>query len=203
MDGTATGTPRERRRVLWGCLLRSAASIVLITALYYLAPLDGEIVLRTLVSLVLGLGLFGWLVVRQVTAVARATFPRLRAMEALATAVPLFLVIFSVTYFLLAKEVPGTFSESLDRTDAMYFTVTVFATVGFGDIVPVTETGRVLTTLQMVADLVLVGVIAKALFGAVELGIRRRGAGPADPDDGPGGNGNGNSDSGDGRDDDA
>ncbi|MFJ3724389.1 potassium channel family protein [Streptomyces sp. NPDC090045] len=182
-DATATATPRERRRVLLGCVLRSAASIVLITALYYLAPLDGEIVLRTLVSLVLGLGLFGWLVVRQVTAVARAQFPRLRAMEALATAVPLFLVIFSVTYFLLAKEVPGTFTESLNRTDAMYFTVTVFATVGFGDITPVTETGRVLTTLQMVADLLLVGVIAKALFGAVEIGIRRRGAGPATADD--------------------
>ncbi|MFF3678387.1 potassium channel family protein [Streptomyces sp. NPDC002120] len=183
MDGTTTGTPRERRRVLWGCLLRSAASVVLITALYYLAPLDGEIVLRTLVSLVLGLGLFGWLVVRQVNAVARAPFPRLRAMEALATAVPLFLVIFSVTYFLVAKEVPGTFSESLNRTDSLYFTVTVFATVGFGDIVPVTETGRVLTTLQMVADLLLVGVIAKVLFGAVEIGIRRRWEGAAARDD--------------------
>ncbi|MEU9081582.1 ion channel [Streptomyces sp. NPDC048357] len=183
MDGTAAATSRERRRVLLGCLFRSTASVTLITALYYLAPLDGVFGVRTVVTLVLGLGLFGFLVVWQVAAVTHAQHPRLRALEVLATAVPLFLVLFSVTYFLLAEQNGASFSETLNRTDALYFTVTVFATVGFGDIAPVTQTARVLTTAQMLADLLLVGVIAKALFGAVKVGMRRRGAGSADPDD--------------------
>ncbi|MFD3328385.1 ion channel [Streptomyces sp. NPDC058701] len=33
-------------------------------------------------------------------------------------------------------------SASLNRDDAMYFTVTVFTTVGFGDNVPVSHTAR-------------------------------------------------------------
>lgn len=166
---------RRRSRLLAGCLLRSVASAALLTALYFAAPLDGGFGLATLALLVLGLALFGGLVAWQVAAIAHADHPRLRAIEALATAVPLFLVLFSATYFLLAKELPESFSEPLTRTDALYFTVTVFATVGFGDIAPATQAARALTTAQMAADLIVVGVIAKALFGAVRIGMRRRG----------------------------
>jgi len=45
--------------------------------------------------------------------------------------------------------------------------------VGFGDIVPATETARLLVTMQMLTDLVLGGFIAKVLVGAVR---RRRDA---------------------------
>lgn len=166
---------RRHRRVLAGYLLRSATSVIVLTALYYLAPLDRGITFLTLTLLLLGLALFGSLVVWQIAAISHAEHPRLRALEALATAVPLFLVLFSSSYFLLAEQVPQSFTETLNRTDALYFTVTVFATVGFGDIAPVTQTARVLTTSQMLADLIVVGVIAKALFGAVRIGMHRRG----------------------------
>ncbi|MFJ4775408.1 potassium channel family protein [Streptomyces sp. NPDC088762] len=165
---------RQGRRLLAGCVLRSTASVVLLTALFYLAPLDGGFVVLTVLTLGVGLLLFGLLVAWQVTAVARAPYPRLRAVEALATAVPLFLLLFSAAYFLLSQDAPESFSEPLSRTDAVYFAVTVFATVGFGDIAPTGQTGRVLTTVQMVCDLIVVGLIAKALFGAVRIGVRRR-----------------------------
>ncbi|MET9605146.1 potassium channel family protein [Streptomyces sp. NPDC006512] len=167
-------TARQLRRSLVGPLLRSAASVSLLTWLFYVAPLDRDTDLGALLLLIVGLSLFGALVVWQVFAITHARHPRLRAVEALSTAVPLFLLLFAVAYFLLARNEPGSFSEQLNRTDALYFTVTVFATVGFGDIVPVTQTGRVLTTVQMIADLIVVGLIAKALFGAVRIGMRRK-----------------------------
>ncbi|WP_412077451.1 potassium channel family protein [Streptomyces xanthophaeus] len=192
MDRTASerGDPsgpaaRLRGRALAACLLRSTASAVLLTALFYLAPLEGGFGVRTVVLLALGLVIFGAVVVLQATAITRAEYPRLRAVEALATAVPLFLVLFAATYFLLSTEVPQTFPEPLNRTDALYFTVTVFATVGFGDIAPLTETGRVLATVQMVADLIVLGVIAKVLVGAVRIGMRRRADPPPPQEDGP------------------
>ena len=43
----------------------------------------------------------------------------------------LFLIIFSAAYVLLSENQADSFSETLGRTDALYFTVTVFATVGF------------------------------------------------------------------------
>lgn len=56
----------------------------------------------------------------------------------------------------------------MTRVDALYFTVTVFATVGFGDLAAVAEPARVVVTVQMLADLVLIGVIVKVLAGAAQ-----------------------------------
>ncbi|MEV6955702.1 potassium channel family protein [Streptomyces sp. NPDC051183] len=173
----------ERYRVLAVHPFRSAASVALLIALHYLAPLERGLDVTAVTSLVLGLTGFGLLLTWHISAVSRAEHPLLRALEALATAVPLFLVVFSATYFLLAEEQAGSFSEPLSRVDAMYFTVAVFATVGFGDIVPTTGTGRALTTVQMIADLIVVGVVAKVLFGAVKVGLRRRDADADDPPD--------------------
>ncbi|MEU6309662.1 potassium channel family protein [Streptomyces sp. NPDC047014] len=164
-------------------MTRSLGSVGLLTAGYYLSPLDHGFGVKTLVTLVLGLIAFCLLAAWQASAITRSAYPRLRALEALCTAVPLFLVLFSATYYVLAANVPGSFNEPLDRTDAIYFTVTVFATVGFGDIAPVSETGRVLVTVQMIADLAVVGVIAKALFGAMRVGMRRRAGAAQVPDE--------------------
>ena len=102
-------------------------------------------------------------------------FPAVRAATALILTVPLFLVVFATIYVLLATADAGSFSEPMTRFDALYYTVTVFATVGFGDITAVSQTARAVTTLQMVAGLTLVGVIARFVVGAVELNWRRRG----------------------------
>ncbi|AZM89826.1 MULTISPECIES: potassium channel family protein [Streptomyces] len=155
-------------------LLRAVGSGALVTYLYYVAPLDYGFGVVAVAALAAGLLVFGCLIVWQVKAIARSAHPRLRVLEALGTAVPLFLMLFSAAYFLLSGDRPGSFSEALSRTDALYFTVTVFATVGFGDIVPADGTGRALVTAQMVADLIMVGLVAKVLFGAVETGLSRR-----------------------------
>ncbi len=169
---------RHRRRLRFLLpLLRSAAVVAATTALYFLLPLDRDLDRHTAGVLALGLLGIGALLALQTVAVVASPHPRLRAVEALTTAVPLFLLLFSATYFLYAHEQGShSFSEPLSRIDALYFSVTVFATVGFGDIVPVSQTARVLTTVQMVVDLVLVGLIAKVMVGAVRLGLSRRDA---------------------------
>ena len=86
------------------------------------------------------------LVVFQVRWILRSRFPDLRAVEALATSIPLFLLLFASTYVVLAAISASDFSEPLTRTDALYFTVTVFSTVGFGDITAKTEAARLVVT---------------------------------------------------------
>ena len=74
------------------------------------------------------------------------------------------------------------------RTDALYFTVTVFSTVGFGDITAVTEVARVLVTGQMIAGIAILGLGARIIVDAVKRGQQRQPmqAGDAAPDpDGP------------------
>ena len=72
----------------------------------------------------------------------RSPFPGLRAIEALATIVPLFLLQFSGTYVVMAGMSAGNFGGRLRHTDGLYFTITVFSTVGFGDITAKTQAAR-------------------------------------------------------------
>ena len=126
-------------------------------------------------SLPLALAAFTVLMVVQVRAIMRSTHPGLRAVEALAISLPLFLVIFSATYYVMGVADPSWFSESLSKLDALYFTVTVFATVGFGDITAASPPARVAVMLQMLADLIVLGVGVRVLTGAVREARARSG----------------------------
>ena len=61
--------------------------------------------------------------------------------------------------------------------------MTVFSTVGFGDIVPRSEAARVVLMVQMLGDLALLGAGARILLGAVRRGQQQRTdkGDPADP----------------------
>jgi voltage-gated potassium channel len=51
----------------------------------------------------------------------------------------------------------------------------VFATVGFGDISPVSAAARVLASVQMIGNVVLIGLLVKTMLTAVERGRAQQG----------------------------
>ncbi|MFD9463482.1 potassium channel family protein [Streptomyces sp. NPDC060027] len=150
------------------CLLVAAALV----AAYYLLPLDSAFTVASVIALVGGLVAVALLLVWQVREIVSSERPGLRAVAALATVLPLFLLLFATTDYLLDRSVPDSFSEAMSRTDALYFTMTVFSTVGFGDISPRSQTARLLVTGQITANLLLLGVAARILVNAVEEGRR-------------------------------
>ncbi|MEU1053448.1 potassium channel family protein [Streptomyces sp. NPDC005876] len=178
-DGAAAGQasrsrfPTGRRAPLVAVARALFLTVGLVTA-YSLLPLDERLTAGTSLLLVCGLLavllVFCW----EVRAIARSPHPRLRAIEGLAATVVLFLVLFASSYYVLDRSAPGSFSEPLDRTDALYFTLTTFTTVGFGDITARSRTGRVLTMAQMTGGLLLVGVAARVLASAVQAGLSRQ-----------------------------
>jgi hypothetical protein len=157
-------------------------SATLLLVVYYTVPLTGKLDGSAALGLILGLVALAIIVALQIRAVLSATYPLLRAIEALATAIPLLLVLFASAYFLMNQADSGSFSQPLNRTAALYFTVTVFSTVGFGDIVPKTDTARIATMVQMVVDLVVVGLVVRLIVSAVQLSLQRRSAHPATSD---------------------
>ena len=68
----------------------------------------------------------------------------------------------------------SNFGEPLTHTDALYFTVTVFSTVGFGDITGKTEAARLVVTSQMIADLLIIGLGLRVIVGAVTRSRQQR-----------------------------
>jgi hypothetical protein len=149
-----------------------------LVAAYYLIPLEGGRTGAASALLICGLLAVVVILVWEARAITRSALPRLKAVEALATTLALYLVLFASAYYLLERSSPGSFSEPLTKTDALYFTLTTFSTVGFGDITADSQTGRVVTMLQMFGGLMLVGVAARLLAGAVQAGLRRQGREP-------------------------
>ena len=155
-------------------LLRAVASIVMLVTIYYLLPLNRSSTWAAITMLAIGLGILIGLVGFQVRSIVASPFPGLRAVEALATSVPLFLLLFAATYVVLATLSASNFTQPLTRTDALYFTVTVFATVGFGDITAKTEAARLVVTGQMIGDLLIIGLGIRVIVDAVRRGRQRR-----------------------------
>jgi hypothetical protein len=159
----------ERKMVILLGLLRASTYTVLLVGLYYALPLGalsnaGSVVVFSAV-LAAVVGLLFW----QIHAILRARYPGIQAAQALATVMPLFLLLFSTTYFLIERAAPGSFTQRMTRTDALYFTVTTFSTVGYGDITALTDGARIVVTIQMLADLALLGFGVRVLFSAVQL----------------------------------
>jgi voltage-gated potassium channel len=158
----------KRRRLVGLGLLRSLATTVVLVGLYYLLPLDH--IKSVTLTLVGGLLILLAVTVWQVRATIGARHPALRAVEALATTVPLFLLLFASAYFAMAGTSPANFStHSLTRTDALYFTVTTFSTVGYGDITAVSQPARLVVTAQILLDLLVLGLVVRVFVGAVQL----------------------------------
>ena len=160
-------------RVAW-TVLRVTVSVAALGALYYLLPLDHASEPAAVTMLLIGLAGFVALVTVQVWMIIRSPFPGLRAIESLAVSVPLFLLLFAATYVVLAALSASNFGGHLTHTDGLYFTVTVFSTVGFGDVTAKTELARLVVTGQMIADLIIFGVALKVITGAVRHGRQRR-----------------------------
>ena len=166
--------PSTRRRLIIAAVLRGLAVTTALVVLYYLLPLDRPLDTGTAVRILIGLLVFAGITVWQVKAIAGSRYPGLRAAEALGFIFPFYLLLFASTYFLMERASAANFTQPLTRTDALYFSVTVFTTVGFGDIAAKSETARVVLIVQMLADLALLGAGAKVLLGAVQRGRQRR-----------------------------
>jgi voltage-gated potassium channel len=170
---------KRRRLILWAAL-RSVLAATVLVVLYYVLPLDRGWDSDTAVRLLIGLLVFAGVMVWQVRTITGSRYPGLRAGEALGLVIPFFLVLFASTYFLMERASAASFTQPLTRTDALYFTVTVFSTVGFGDIAAKSEIARVVLIVQMLADLVVLGAGVRLLLGAVQRGRERRSDGTDD-----------------------
>jgi voltage-gated potassium channel len=164
----------QRRRVLLRTLFRSLASAFVLIAIYYLAPIQDLQGVHLAISLSVEVVVLAVVIVLQVRAITRSRYPGLRAVEALALTAPLFLVMYAAAYVVLALDSATNFStHSLSRTDSLYFTLTVFSTVGFGDITAASQSARVFVMVQMVLDLGILGLGVQAFRSAVNVGRQR------------------------------
>jgi len=163
------------RREFWRSvvlsMLRVSVVMIVLGLLYSFAPLGQHLNGNVIAELSLALAILTVVTVWEFWNIGRSRFPEIRAIEAVGVTLPLVLLPFATAYYVMAQEAGASFNAHLSRLDSLYFTITTFSTVGFGDIVAKSEPARAVVMGQMVLDLILIGFIARALLGAAR---RRR-----------------------------
>ncbi len=167
-------TPRERRWAITRIVLRAALSVGILVGAYVLVPQNGVLESTAVVQMLLGVILFSVVLTLQFYSIMRDPIPEVRAASALVVAVVMLVLLFALAYAMMSAVSPAAFSQSLDRSSAIYFTVTVLSTVGFGDITPVTAAARWVVTLQMIVNITLVVVLGRVLLMAARIARTRR-----------------------------
>lgn len=181
MQGQGAPSPSPAmKRVFRRAVARAVTVATAIVVAYFVLPFDHVSDLTSVVLLTLGLIVLVLLIVWQIRSILKDDYPAIRGAMALATIVPLFLVLFAAVYYLMERASGANFTQHMTRLDALYFTVTVFSTVGFGDITAKSEVARAVVTIQIVLDLLLIGFGLRLLLTAVRLGRQRRDARQAD-----------------------
>lgn len=154
----------ERRRRTVKSALTIFAIVSLLLLAYAVSPSTGTGSAELIVRVIGVLILVGGATTLAVRSVMHSEYPMLKAAEALVTVLSLLIVLFAYVYLVASNNDPASFSEPLDHTRSMYFTVTTITTVGFGDITPQTNPARIAMTVQMVCNVVLIGAVARLLL---------------------------------------
>ena len=160
--------PRARRGVL---------VLVGVLVVYYAVPIgslpSGAGVVLSVVGLLGGLTLLAWLIVRQAQRLMRSDpADGSVRLDSLILLVFVIVPVFAAGYLALERADADQFESLSTKTDALYFTLSTLATVGFGDVHATGQLARGLVTLQIAFDLVFVA----ALVSLVTSQIRERAA---------------------------
>jgi voltage-gated potassium channel len=162
---------KQKRRETIETSLAVTATWIVLFGVYFAIPFDDREGSTALVRLVGGLLAFVVLLAWQLHSVRNDDLPEQRAIQALGVAIPLFLIAFAGFYLSLSQASTDNFSEPLNHTDSLYFVVTMFSTVGFGDITPKTGLARTVVSAQMLLDLVVIGAVVRLLLNAIKTGF--------------------------------
>lgn len=162
--------PSAHRAAMRRSLLRSAATVVVLFAAFALLPLRGD---HWWVGAILGGVLLATVVplaVSRLRRVLTSDRPGFEAAEALVQLVAMLITGFAAVLYAMNRN--GTQLAGLDtRVDAIYFTVTVLSTVGFGDIHATSQAARAVVTIQILFDLAFLGVFVRIFLGAAKLRV--------------------------------
>jgi len=149
-----------RKRDRWS---RPVLLFVGLLVAYYAFPVDFDgapgFVILNLVLTLAGLVLIGWTMVAELGHLRRGEASR--STPALAMLIVLLAMAFSLAFFLLELVSPGQIADLHTRTDALYFTLSTMATVGYGDVHAEGQVARALVSAVIAFDIVVVASLVR------------------------------------------
>lgn len=137
-------------------------------------PQPEESALGVVVALVLVALVYLILAVWSVARINKSRHPLRAGLTLLAVMVTAVVVMFALTYVTMSAHNPASFNVALDKVSALYFTMTILTTVGFGDIHAVTHAAMIAVMVQMVISLTLITTVARVIVSAARQATRKQ-----------------------------
>ncbi|WP_425476156.1 potassium channel family protein [Gordonia oleivorans] len=138
-------------------LLRPIAAGTILLVGYFLLPINADSDFK-LIGFVCGTLLLVAFVGYEIRHFLHSRYPVSTALEMLVAVATFYIVAFATLYFMLSEYDLGSMNERLSRVDALYFSLTVFTTTGFGDIAPDSTGARIVVSVQMISSFILLGL---------------------------------------------
>ena len=169
------GPPRVAVLAVVGTVLYVAAAV---GAFFMMPPkdLDVDSVWDAVLLLALAVVLLVFFYVVSLRRIPTSKYPMMRALLIITVFFVTYLLLMAYVYLSLESRFPGQVPGVTTHIDALYFTVTVLTTVGFGDITPVGQAAKAVVTAQMIFTVVVLGALLRsaATVGREERQRRRR-----------------------------
>jgi voltage-gated potassium channel len=141
---------------------------------YYFLPLDGRL---WFVGVGLGAAVIVGIVplgLRQTRLILMSSRPLSAAVRAITVLIVIVVLGFASSYYALDAHSPRQLVGIETKTDALYFTVVMLGTVGFGDITPTGQVARALTTINILFNLALVATTVRVVTWAAQRRVNER-----------------------------
>jgi voltage-gated potassium channel len=170
----------SRRRSRFLLLGRSALTAALVLGAYYAIPVEpgisgGQLVVRVVFT-VLAAALVTWLIAHHVA--RQFDDPAGDSLTGLLNAIIGGVAVFALADYVTAIADPGQFADLRTKTDALYFALATLTTVGYGDVHAVGQVARVVVSIQLVFNVVVIATGASVLARMVGARARQRHGAP-------------------------
>jgi hypothetical protein len=160
---TETASSREVGAARIGLLV---AEVLVLVVAYFLIPLEGSLAFR-LLAYGLGLALVVFVVARQMRRHLASRDNEVR-IDSLALAIVMSVLLFALAYYAVSTAESGEFSGLSTRVDALYYSLTVATTTGFGDVSAQSQLARALVSAQLVFNMLIVATAVPLLTRTVK-----------------------------------
>ena len=150
-------------------IVLTALTALVPLAAYFVVPLDHR--LGKVLAVVLVVAAAACLLplsIHQARLVLRSEQPLFDATRCIVSGLVFLVTAFSVAYYVLGTAYEQQINGIETKIDALYFTVTIVATVGFGDVTATGQVARAVVTGQMVVNLAVLAVALRVVSWALK-----------------------------------